>query len=418
MNQQTSSATSSSATAGPFLQGVTVLELCHALAGPYAGAILADLGARVIKVEPLEGDLLRRRDAANGVAYPFHMVHRDKQSTAIDIKSPRGAELVRELMAQADIVIENFRPGVLKKYGLDGESTIERLPHIVYCSISGFGKTGPLAQEAGVDLVAQGLGGLMSVTGLPGGEPVKAGFPVADLGAGMWSVIGVLAALQRARTTGQGAVLDVALSDAILSWAVWEIADYQMTGVPPQPLGSSHRLVAPYRAYECAREQWINIAGIHSRWAQLCDLLGVPEIKDEPRFASESQRYRNAEALDQILAPQFIGKDRDSWIRDLRGIGVPCGPINNIAEAMEDEQFLARDMWRSVEYHGTSLKVVNTPIRDSAGGAPGPSRAAPDLGVDTVSILQELGLADDAIRSLLDDGVIGVAKRETVSEVA
>jgi crotonobetainyl-CoA:carnitine CoA-transferase CaiB-like acyl-CoA transferase len=398
-----------------YLKDVTVLELGHALAGPYGGAILADLGARVIKVEPLTGDLMRQRGALRGISYPFQMIHRNKYSTSIDIKSLRGAETVRRLMDRVDIVIENFRPGTLKKYGLDAENALKRVPHLVYCSISGFGKSGPLAAEPGVDLVAQGLGGLMSVTGVPGAEPVKAGFPVADLGGGMWSVIGVLAALHRARATGQGSILDIALSDTILAWGVWEIADYQMTGIPPGPLGSAHRLVAPYRAYECTDAQWLNIAGLHSRWRELCTMLQISEIADDPRFVSESSRFVNRNALDELLAPRFRTADRDTWISRLRNIGIPCGPINNIEEAMRDTQFLARDMWRSLEHEGTTFKVANTPIH--ADGAPGPTWAAPELGTHTSQVLQEFGFSEREICALIKDGVVG-AQNSDVPEGA
>jgi crotonobetainyl-CoA:carnitine CoA-transferase CaiB-like acyl-CoA transferase len=392
-----------------FLQGLTVLELGHALAGPFCGTILSDLGARIIKVEPLTGDPIRKRRGADAVDYPFQMVHRNKQSTAIDIKSPEGLDLVRRIMDRADIVVENFRPGVLKRCGLDGAASLERLPHLVYCSVSGFGQTGPMAEEGGVDLIAQGMGGLMSVTGYPGGPPAKAGYPIADLGGGMWAAIAVLAALLRARATGEGAVLDVALSDSILSWALWEVADMQMSGTVPGPLGSAHRLVAPYRAFECAGGEWINSAGLHTRWPAFCAALGIPEVEGDPRFISETARYANREALEAILEPIFRSRPRAHWLEVLRGIGMPCGPINSLADCLASDQFAARDMWRQLDHLGRSVTLLNTPIRGDADGAPGPSKPAPACGADTVAVLRELGLGESDITSLIDRRIVAAA---------
>ena len=384
-----------------------VIELGHALVGPYAGAILSDLGARMIKVEPLQSDLTRLRGSANSIAYPFQMIHCGKYTTAIDIKDPQGSALVKKMTGEADIVVENFRPGVLKKYDLDGDSVLRRFPHIVYCSISGFGKTGPMAEEPGVDLVAQGQCGLMSVTGMPGEDPVKAGFPIADLGGGMWAVIGMLAALQRARATGKGTVIDVALTDSVLAWSVWEAADYQATGIVPGPLGSAHRLVAPYRAYECAGGHWINVAGLHTRWRELCLLLEAPNLLNDPRFASESARYDNRELLDATLAPRFLTRGREDWLGALRALGIPCGPINDLSQTMSDAQFIARDMWRTLEQDGTAFKVINTPVRDEGGGAPGPSWPAPALGTHTLDVLRSVGIGEERLHALLTEGIIG-----------
>jgi crotonobetainyl-CoA:carnitine CoA-transferase CaiB-like acyl-CoA transferase len=388
-----------------------VLELCHALAGPFCGAILSDLGARVIRVEAPVGDVLRKRRGPDGVSHPYNMVHRNKQAIAIDLRTEQGAALVRRIMDRCDVVLENFRPGVLARYGLDAETSRARLPRLVYCSISAYGQTGPLAREGGVDLIAQGTAGLMSVTGEPGRPPAKAGYPVSDVGAGMWGAIGVLAALNRASATGEGAHIDVALTDSVMAWAPWEVADYQMSGEVPEPLGSAHRLAAPYQAFECAEGGWINLTALPSRWAAFCDLVGAPHLAEDERYASDMDRFRNREPLIAELEPLFRTRTREHWIERLRAIGVPCGPINTIADCMSDPQFSKRDMWRPLaDEEGRSTTVLNIPIKDSTGGAPGALRAARALGADTAAVLAELGIAEAELAALQAAGVVKAAE--------
>jgi crotonobetainyl-CoA:carnitine CoA-transferase CaiB-like acyl-CoA transferase len=387
----------------PLLDGVRVLDLTTALAGPYCTMVLADLGADVISVEPVDGDSMRRRRSTlDGIDYPFQVIHHDKRSIGVDLRDERGAAIVRSLAASCDVLVENFRPGVLAKYGLDATSLRSLVPSLVYCSISGYGQTGPLCREGGVDLVAQGHAGLLSVTGHPGGEPVKAGFPVSDVGAGMWAAIGVLGALTRRHVTGEGATIDVALNDGLLAWAVWEVADYQMTGAVPGPLGSAHRLTAPYEAFECGDGRWLVLAGVASRWRVLCAVLGAPELVDDPRFASESERYANRVELAAVLQDRFRGRSRREWIDCLRAAGVPAGPVNSISEAMDDEQFNARDMWRRPE--GADVVVINTPLK--ADGIPGVRRRAPLVGEHTERVLGDLGFDDRTIEALAYAGVV------------
>ena len=388
-----------------FLEGVRVLDVTGALAGPYCTSILADLGADVIKIEALEGDpMRRRRGGPHQIAYPFEMVHHDKRSLAVDIRDPEGRDIVKRLAASVDVLVENFRPGVLVRHGLGPELLRAEYPALIYCSISGFGQTGPRGRDGGVDLVAQARSGLMSVTGEPVGPPVKAGYPVSDVGAGMWAAIGILAALRRRTITGTGSTLDVALTDGVLAWGVWETAEYQMTGRNPEPLGTAHRLTAPYQGFQCSDGRWLVLAGIPNRWKQLCDALGRPDLADDPRFEDESSRYINRSDLEEILS-DIIARDRvDSWLHRLAEGGIPSGPIQTIAEAMQDEQFVARDMWRQVLVGDHRATVLNTPIRSD--GSPGPRASAPRVGEHTSAILFEIGLDGQAVATLVERGVV------------
>jgi crotonobetainyl-CoA:carnitine CoA-transferase CaiB-like acyl-CoA transferase len=346
----------------------------------------------------------RRVSPEAGVADPFEMIQRDKESLAVDIRHPEGNQLVRSLIECADVVVENFRPGTLAKYGLDAESIRSAHPRIVYASISGYGQTGPLAQEGGVDLVAQGHAGLLSVTGDDGGDiPAKAGFPVADLGSAMWCAIGVVGALHRRTMTGIGATVDVALTDSLLAWAVWEVAELQMTGSSPGRLGHAHRLTAPYQAFKCA-DEWITVAALDTRWPAFCRVMGSPELLDDPRFTSETARFAHRKELEQILARRFESEPVAWWVAELRATGIPCGPVNTLATALTDAQFAARDMVRRLGSDGGSIDVLNSPIK-SDGVLPVRLRA-PRLGAHTRSILAGIGLDDAHIDQLAAEGVI------------
>ncbi len=389
----------------PFAEGVRVVDLTTALAGPYCTAILADLGADIISIEPVGGDDMRgRRSKLNGIDYPFQMVHRDKRSVAVDFRDPRGSEIVARLAESADVVVENFRPGVLQRHGLDAVTLRSRDVSLIYCSISGYGHTGPLQSAGGVDLVAQGHAGLMSVTGEQGGPPVKAGFPVSDVGAGMWAAIGVLGALVRRATTGEGATIDVALTDGLVAWALWEVADYQMTGLTPGPLGSAHRLTAPYEAFECADGAWLALASTDRRWPDFCALIERPQLVCDDRFQTQALRYANRQALSEIIASCLILAPRATWLERLRLAGIPAGPVQTIPEAMQDTQFNEREMWHNLDVDGTEVTVINTPIKTS--GAPGARKRAPKIGEHTEELLSQLGYATEEIYRLARAGII------------
>jgi crotonobetainyl-CoA:carnitine CoA-transferase CaiB-like acyl-CoA transferase len=391
---------------GSYLDGVRILDLTTALAGPYCTAILSDLGAQVWSIEPLAGDSMRARGEPGGISVPFQMVHRDKRSVAVDIRSAAGREVVIELAIRADAVVENFRPGVLDRHGLGPDDLLGRAPSLVYCSISGFGQTGPRRRDGVVDLVAQGYGGLMSVTGAGPGDVAKAGYPVADVGAGMWGAIGVLAGLNRRDRTGVGGHLDISLVDGLVSWGVWELADYQRTREVPCPIGTAHRLTAPYQAFRCGDGRWLTLAAVDRLWPPFCRLLQLDELDRDPRFASESARYEHRIELGELLAERFLSAPRDEWLARLTHAGVPAGPINTVPDLLRDEQLATRRVFVEVESGGERATLINTPIVGD--GAPRIRGAAPELGADTVTALRGAGYGDYAIQQLADAGVIGV----------
>jgi crotonobetainyl-CoA:carnitine CoA-transferase CaiB-like acyl-CoA transferase len=390
----------------PFLAGVRVLDVTGALAGPYCTTILADLGAEVIKVEPVGGDSLRQRTTdASKSALSFDLVHRDKGSLAVDLKSGEGRKIVAALARRSDVFVENFSVGALARLGLSYDDLCGDCPDLVYCSISGFGQYGPMRDAKGVDLIAQAYGGLLSVTGSVSGQLAKAGFPVSDLGAGMWAAIGVLAALLRARTGGGGSYVDVSLADTIASWSLWEIADYFTAGEIPGPLGTAHRLAAPYEAFDCEDGKALAIAGVERSWPRLCDVLGL-NVADDQRFTSEYLRFRHRRDLAEILDQRFRTRPRDRWIALLREVGVPCGPVNTIDAVVSDPQFVARGIFpQDAQRHGAAV-LVNTPI--IADGAPRAKGKAPLLGASAPRILGELGYSTTDIKRLTVDGIIAV----------
>ncbi|WP_043737397.1 CaiB/BaiF CoA transferase family protein [Nocardia asiatica] len=401
--------------ARPFLDGVRVLEITGALAGPYCTTILSDLGAEVIKVEPLTGDGLRNRRAGHTArAIPFDLVHRDKNSFAVDLKTAEGRDIVVELALRCDVLVENFRVGALSALGLGYADLEPVFPDLVYCSISGFGQFGPMREAKGVDLIAQAYGGLMSVTGSEEGTLAKSGFPVSDIGSGMWAAIGVVAALLRARAGGGGAYIDVSLADTIASWSVWEIADFVATNDIPGPLGTAHRLAAPYQAFRCGDGQTLVIGATERSWPALCTVLEIDLSHDE-RFVIEFERFRHRVPLAEFLEERFATQSRDYWIERLREAGVPCGPVNTIDQVLADPQFEARGMFpRSTDRFGDA-PMVNTPIVSD--GAPRARRQAPQVGEQTDHILTELGYSPGDIDRLVSAGVVARPVRDIADQL-
>jgi len=389
----------------PFLEGVQVLELTCALAGPYTSAILSDLGATVVKVEPLAGDPLRRRKMGpNQSSIAFDLVHRNKKSVTVDLKQPGGVEIVRRLARQSDIFIENFRVGAVQGLGLGYDALKESCPDLVYCSISGFGQTGALKSRKVLDIVAQAYGGLLSVTGTDSSNLAKAGFPVADLGAAMWSAIGVLAALIRARSGYGGAFIDVSLTDSIASWSLWELADYLSTENVPEPLGTAHRLAAPCQAFACLDGELLVIAVVDSQWPRLCEVLNLPSLPSDDRYSDDYTRFRNRVSLADRLSETFATRGRDHWVERLSEAGIPCGPVNRVDDVLDDDHFAARGLFVRDEAQFGQPILINTPIVSE--GAPGIRSRAPGAGADTGGVLQQIGYSSHEIQELALNGVV------------
>ena len=368
------------------------------MAGPYCAMLLADMGARVIKVEPPHGDSTRTMAGAHdGESAAFNAVNRGKLGLTLDLRVEEAREAVRRLAANADILVENFRPGVMARLGLDYHRLSAAHPGLIYASISGFGQTGPWAGKGGFDLVAQGVSGIMSVTGEPGRPPAKAGIPVTDLAAGLFALTGILAALHYRDRTGRGQQVDTSLADAGLALSVWEITDYLAGRGIPGPLGSAHRLAAPYQAFRCA-DGYVTIGAANQRtFEKLCALLGHPEWTADPRFVSDTARVAHRDALTAAIEAVTAATPCAEWLARFDAAGIPAGPILNYADALETPQARAREMTLDVDHPvlgplrtiGTAIKMSETPLD--------PSRRAPLLGEHTAAVLGTLGYDEAAI---------------------
>jgi crotonobetainyl-CoA:carnitine CoA-transferase CaiB-like acyl-CoA transferase len=332
------------------LEGLRVLELARILAGPWAGQTLADLGADVLKLEAPEGDDTRRwgppfieREGDSSAAY-FHACNRGKRSVTVDFRTPEGQETVRRLAAEADVVIENFKLGGLKKYGLDWESLREVNPRLVYCSITGFGQDGPYAPRAGYDYIIQGMSGLMSVTGDPEGQPQKVGVAVADIFTGIYATTAILAALRQRDATGKGQRIDMALLDVAVSVMANQAMNYLATGTAPGRIGNAHQNLAPYQVFDCA-DGWIIVAtGNDAQYRRLCGLLGLPEMAEAAEFATNALRIANRTELTARLTEVTRGRPKAELLSDCEAAGVPAGQINDLAEVFADPQVVHRGM--------------------------------------------------------------------------
>lgn len=335
---------------GPPLDGIRVVELARILAGPWAGQTLADLGADVIKVEAPEGDDTRRwgppfleRDGERSAAY-FHATNRGKRSVVADFTSAEGQALVRRLVAEADVVIENFKVGGLAKYGLDWASLQAVNPRLIYCSITGFGQTGPYAHRAGYDFIIQGMAGLMSVTGPEGGQPQKVGVAVADVFTGVYAATAILAALLQRGRTGRGQHIDMALMDVATGVLANQAMNYLAAGKAPRQMGNAHPNLAPYAVFDCA-DGWVILAvGNDGQFTRLCALLGLEALATAPDYATNSDRVENRDALTAALSAVTKGWTKAALLAACEGAGVPAGPINDVAEVFADPQVQARGM--------------------------------------------------------------------------
>jgi crotonobetainyl-CoA:carnitine CoA-transferase CaiB-like acyl-CoA transferase len=370
------------------LDGLRVIELTQVMAGPFCGQVLADMGADVVKVEPpLVGDQTRR---SMGEA-AFRAVNRNKRSIALDLKSAEHVAILHELVTTADVLLENYRPGVAARLGADYETLQAINPRLIYASISGFGQTGPYAQRPGFDLIAQGVAGVMSVTGEPDGNPVKCGVPVSDLSAALFCAIGILSALQARERTGEGQRIDTSLWEGALALSIWETAELWSTGVAPQPLGSAHRLTAPYQALK-TRDGHITVGGNNQKlWERLCATIGRGDLPGDPRFVTNADRMANRPALAAELEQALVAHDTAYWVDTLLEAGVPAGPILDYQQVVDDPHTQARDMVVEMEHpEAGTVYGLGIPVKLSA--TPGSiRRPAPLLGQHTDEILAELG---------------------------
>ena len=392
------------------LAGIRVIELAHVMAGPVCGRMLADMGADVVKVEPPgAGDPTRAfaPPEAGGTAAAFVMMNRNKRGMVIDLKTEEGRGVARRMLERCDVVIENFRKGVMEEFGL-GYDTLRRAnPGLVYCQITGFGRTGPLAGQRGFDLIAQGMTGLLSVTGEgPGRPPVKCGPPLTDITAGILGAMGVAAALHARTSTGKGQLVDTSLYEAGLIQTFWQSAVALATGESPGPLGSAHPLAAPYEALPTA-DGWITVGGWNQvNWLRLLEVLGLGELADDPRFATNADRMANLEELRTILSRRLREATAESWLRRLEEANVPAGPVSSMIDALRHPQTLAREMVVSVPQGGESVETLGAPVKMSE-TPPAVERGAPEHGEHTREVLEEFGFSDGEIAELRREGAVG-----------
>jgi len=397
---------------GP-LSGLKVIELCHVMAGPVTGLMLADMGADVIKVEKIPGGDDTRRftpPAIGDEAAAFMMMNRNKRGIAVDLKSEDGKKILLRLLENADVLTENYRKGAMERMGLGYETLKALNPKLVYCSISGFGRDGPYADRGGFDLIAQGMSGLMSVTGEgPGRPPIKVGAPVADITAGILGAMGILAALHHRANTGEGQFVDTSLFEAGIVQTFWQSAIALATGVAPGPMGSAHPLNAPYQAFQTS-DRWITVgAANQTNRLRLVELLGMQALADDPRFKTGDDRIRNYAVLADALAPAFITRSSAEWLEALEKTKIPAGPVLDVAEMHRDPQTVAREMVTEVHHRTLGpVKTIGAPVKFSATPG-GVRRGAPLFGEHTREVLRDHGFADGEIARMAQTGAIQVA---------
>ena len=394
------------------LSGIKVLDLSRVLAGPSSTQILADLGADVIKVErPVVGDETRHwnppsftdADTGDETAAYFATVNRNKKSITVDITKPEGQDIIKKLAAESDVVVENFKVGGLKKYGLDYESLKAINPRLVYASLTGFGQYGPDAKKPGYDYIIQGLSGLMSITGPSDGEPHKVGVAVVDLFAGLQMTVGIQAALIAREKSGEGQYLDVALLDSAVAMLANIGMNQLATGKTPPRLCNAHPNITPYQVFETKEgSHFILACGNDRQFGKVCDVLELP-LNTDDRYNTNPNRVANRESLTAALTDAFKQKTREEWLTQLQDAGVPCGPIHNVTEALAMPQVIARDM--IVSFEGSPVRALGSPIKLSATPVRY-HRAPPKLGEDTKQVLTQMGLTDEEVQQLQDNQVV------------
>jgi len=404
------------------LKGLRIFDLTRILAGPTCTQILGDLGADVIKIERAgAGDdtrkwgppFLKDKDGRDTQESAYYLsANRNKRSLTLDLSKPEGQKLARRLLAQSDILIENFKAGDLAKYGLAYDQLKAEFPRLIYCSITGFGQTGPYAKRAGYDYLAQGMGGIMSITGQPesvaGSEPVKVGVAIADITTGLYAAVSILAALRYRDATGRGQQIDLALLDTQVSWLANEGMNHLVGGRVPKRLGNAHANIVPYQVFATSDGHIILAIGNETQFRKFCEFAGRPEIAADERFSSNAARMKNQAVLVPMLREIMTAKTRAHWLDGLEKLGVPCGPVNNIDQVFADPQVLARGMKIEMEHSGSGVRLpmIGSPIKMSE-TPPRYRRAPPTCGEHTDEVLQELlGLSAAEIAALRDRGIV------------
>lgn len=387
------------------LNGIRVIEFSHIMAAPTCGLMLSDMGADVVKVERLPGgdDVRHLEPFVGGVSNPFAMMNRNKRGVALNLRTDGGKKALKRLILDADIFIENYRTGAMEHYGVGYEQVRDGNPNLIYCSVSGYGRSGPFADKGGFDLVAQGMSGLMSITGEGAGRPpIKVGAPVTDITAGTLAAMGILGALVSRGTTGKGQYLDTSLFEAGIMHTYWQSAIYFGSGQVPQAMGSAHPLMAPYQAFE-TKDGWINVGSAsQGLWEKLIVLLGVPELLEDDRFTDPNLRRTNLDDLNDILTEHFRRDDTAIWVERLEEAGIPSGPVLDIGEMISHPQVLARGMVQEIE---EGLRVIGHPVKYE--GTPASiQRGAPKLGEHTADVLLEAGYSNQDIQTLAANGEV------------
>ena len=393
---------------GP-LKGIKVVELAQIMAGPTCGMLLADMGADVIEVEKLPGGDDTRsygEPAINGESAAFMILNRNKRGMAVNLKTGGGLEVVKRLLAGADVVTENYRKGTLEKLGLGYDVLQELNPRLIYCAVSGYGRTGPYADKGGFDLIAQGFAGIMSITGEPGGPPAKSGTSIADINAGILAALGIVSALVARASTGRGQIVETSLMEAAIQQTYWQAAIFFATGKNSGPTGSAHILTAPYQAFP-THDGWINIGGANqSNWERIVKVIERPELAQDARFRTNNDRMKNLAALTPLIAERLKTRASADWIREFEAAGVPVGPVNKIGDMLADPQVHAREMVVEVDHpRAGRVKALGHPIKFSETRTEA-SRPAPLLGEHTREVLADLGYTDGEVAALIREGAV------------
>lgn len=391
------------------LEGVKVIDVSHVLAGPYASMILADMGAEVIKIEQYpDGDLIRETGPfQNGVSYSFSMINRNKKGMRVNLHTDEGRQILYRLIETADVFLENFRPGITEKLGIDYKTLKEINPNLIYCSISGYGQTGPHKHKGGLDIMAQGMSGIMSMTGEPNGRPVKVGIPIHDIGAGLTALYHILFAYIHKMKTGEGQYIDISLVESALVWTVWEAAAYFGTGEIPVPSGSRHRRIAPYQGYR-TNDGYVLVGVVNQKlWRKFCSqVLEKEELFNDPRFATVTDRLNNVEELEEEIEKVFAQNTTEHWVKKLEEAGVPSGPIYRYDQVLNHEQILHRDM--VIEYEDPvagPMKMLGFPGKMTKSQAQF-RNPAPSLGQHNEEILKEIGFSQQEIKQFREKSII------------